>query len=94
MHTLITKRFGRGFSKRNIEQMRLFYLCWPIAQTVSAQLGKEFASDEKIQTMSAQFSLKDLAQRFPLPWSHYVKLLAVQNPEGRAFYEAEALRGG
>jgi predicted nuclease of restriction endonuclease-like (RecB) superfamily len=29
-----------------------------------------------------------------LPWSHYVRLLAVRNPEGRRFYEAEALRGG
>ena len=32
--------------------------------------------------------------RFPLPWSHYVKLLAIQDQEGRAFYETEALRGG
>jgi len=33
----LTTRFGRGFSKRNLEQMRLFYQCWPIAQTPSAQ---------------------------------------------------------
>jgi predicted nuclease of restriction endonuclease-like (RecB) superfamily len=97
----LTDKFGRGFSRRNIEQMRLFYLCWPITQTLSAQLGKEFASDEKIQTLSgklqtvsAQFTLKDIVQRFPLPWSHYVLLLSVKNPEARAFYEAEALRGG
>lgn len=32
--------------------------------------------------------------RFSLPWSHYIKLLSVENPEGRAFYETEALRGG
>lgn len=31
---------------------------------------------------------------FPLPWSHYVRLLGVANPEARHFYEAEALRGG
>jgi predicted nuclease of restriction endonuclease-like (RecB) superfamily len=36
-----------------------------------------------------------LASRaFPLPWSHYVRLLAVRNPDARSFYEAEALRGG
>jgi len=32
---------GRGFSERNLEQMRLFYLSWPfekISQTVSAKL--------------------------------------------------------
>ena len=31
---------------------------------------------------------------FPLPWSHYVRLLAVRTPEARRFYAAEALRGG
>jgi hypothetical protein len=33
----LTSRFGRGFSERNLEQMRLFYLGWPISQTVSAE---------------------------------------------------------
>lgn len=72
----LTARFGRGFSERNLEQMRLFYMGWQISQTLSAK--SEPAS----------------AARFPLPWSHYVKLLGVKNPEARAFYEAEALRGG
>ena len=31
---------------------------------------------------------------FPLPWSHYARLLAVRNAAARAFYESEALRGG
>ena len=103
----LTKRFGRGFSKRNVEQMRLFYVYWPIAQTLSAQSGKSLTlSDEsgniskvqtlsgKLQTVDAKFTLKDIANRFPLPWSHYVNLLSVKNPEARAFYETEALRGG
>ena len=29
-------RFGRGFSERNLEQMRLFYLHWGNSQTASA----------------------------------------------------------
>jgi predicted nuclease of restriction endonuclease-like (RecB) superfamily len=37
----LTRQFGRGFSKRNLEQMRLFYQYWPIAQTLSAQLNEE-----------------------------------------------------
>jgi hypothetical protein len=44
------------------------------------------------QTPSAKSSI--YTPRFPLPWSHYVRLLSVENPEARAFYEAEALRGG
>jgi predicted nuclease of restriction endonuclease-like (RecB) superfamily len=74
-------RFGRGFSKRNVEQMRLFYLKWPIAQTLSAQFDQTLVTTEFVRP-------------FPLPWSHYVCLLSVDNPEARRFYEEEALRGG
>jgi predicted nuclease of restriction endonuclease-like (RecB) superfamily len=31
---------------------------------------------------------------FPLSWSHYVYLMSVENPQARAFYESEAIRGG
>ena len=34
-----------------------------------------------------------LVARFPLPWSHYVRLLAVKDENARHFYEQEALRG-
>jgi predicted nuclease of restriction endonuclease-like (RecB) superfamily len=44
--------------------------------------------------MSRNFKLSDLAPAFPLPWSHYVRLLAVKSAEARSFYEIEALRGG
>ena len=33
----LTKEFGRGFSQRNLEQMRIFYLRYSISQTVSAE---------------------------------------------------------
>jgi predicted nuclease of restriction endonuclease-like (RecB) superfamily len=38
--------------------------------------------------------LSKLSGCFPLPWSHYVRLLSVRDQAARAFYEAEALRGG
>lgn len=93
----LTKRFGRGFSKRNLEQMRLFYRVFQIAQTLSAQSvpsAPVLRDAEIAQTASAQFDLASIAARFPLPWSHYVKLLTVRDPEARAFYEEEALLGG
>jgi len=43
----LTARLGRGFSERNLEQMRLFYSFWPISQTV--------------QAASTQFDLTDRA---------------------------------
>lgn len=36
----LSARFGSGFSRRNLQQMRLFYLAWPpeqIWQTLSAK---------------------------------------------------------
>ena len=32
----LSKRYGRGFPERKLEQMRLFYLGWPISRTLSA----------------------------------------------------------
>jgi predicted nuclease of restriction endonuclease-like (RecB) superfamily len=92
----LTKRFGRGFGRRNLFQMKAFYLAYPeIVQTASAQSSaREIAA--KVQTLSAFSRVeKQLAERsFPLPWSHYVRLLAVREPAARRFYETEALRGG
>jgi predicted nuclease of restriction endonuclease-like (RecB) superfamily len=79
----LTKRFGRGFGAVNLAQMRKFYQTWPapeIFQTASEKLGRQ--------------DLAPAAPPFPLSWSHYVRLLSVEKPEARAFYEAEALRGG
>ena len=46
------------------------------------------------QTPSDLSNLALIAQRFPLSWSAYVRLLSVADPDARSFYEAEALRGG
>jgi predicted nuclease of restriction endonuclease-like (RecB) superfamily len=69
------------FGWRNLTQMRAFFLAWPASKI--------------LQTPSAKsVTLPELAQKFPLPWSAYVRLLSVRNPETRAFYETEALRSG
>ncbi len=33
----LTAEFGRGFSRQNLQQMRSFFLTWPICQTVSGK---------------------------------------------------------
>jgi len=76
----LTRRYGRGFGWRNLTQMRNFYLAWPV--------------EAILQTPSAESELAALARRFPLPWSAYVRLLAVRTSAARSFYEAEALRCG
>ena len=98
----LTARLGRGFSERNLEQMRLFYDGWPISQTMSAKSklptsqtrSEESDVSAKLQPVAGHAHLRALAAAFPLPWSHYVRLLSVSNREARKFYETEALRGG
>ncbi len=96
----LTTRLGRGFGRRNLAHMRAFFLAYrdatapwlPIWQTVSAKSPRP-ASSEILQTASAESSSTDAPRRFALPWSHYVELLRLE-PEPRAFYETECLRGG
>ncbi len=88
----LTARFGRGFSERNIEQMRLFYINWPISQTPSAK-SRSVLPHGKMQTSSAEFTLVS-SETFSLPWSHYVRLMALDDKDKRDFYEEEARRAG
>lgn len=93
----LTQRFGRGFSWRNLYLMRNFYLAYPpILQTLSAKS----AVADKGQTpsgLSPEPSTEisqTLSRKFPLSWSHYVCLLALDDPHKRDFYEEEARRAG
>jgi predicted nuclease of restriction endonuclease-like (RecB) superfamily len=93
----LTSRFGKGFSERNLLAMREFFLAWSIPQTPSAELiepGQTGDSKENPQTASAKSVGFGRPSPFPLPWSHYVRLLSVNNRQARTFYENEALRGG
>jgi predicted nuclease of restriction endonuclease-like (RecB) superfamily len=91
----LTARLGRGFSERNLESMRRFYLGWQISQTPSAKWeARVIPAGPAGGGPGPVAGLVALAGAFPLPWSHYVRLLSVANPNARAFYEAEALRGG
>lgn len=90
----LTARCGRGFGKRNLFQMRAFYLAYADMVQTSAELAVG-GDPEKVQIVSAQSSpVAGEHPRFQLPWSHYVRLLAVTNPTARRFYVQEALRGG
>ncbi len=58
----LTRQFGRGFGAVNLSQMRRFYLEWP--------------AQEIFQTLSEKsLTFSEVASRFPLPWSAYVRLL-------------------
>jgi len=90
----LSAQFGRGFGVVNLSQMKRFFLTWPdkkILQTVSEKSPKSHSISKVHESPSQALVVSD---HFPLPWSAYVRLLAVKNPEARIFYEAEALRHG
>ena len=107
----LTKEFGRGFSERNLENFRRFYLMFShlqiretvspelkqISQTVSAELKqiRQTASaqlEEISPTVSAELEiLPAKPQLLPLlSWSHYERLMRVENPVARRWYMNEA----
>ncbi len=95
----LTGRFGRGFSPDNLENMRRFYMTYKaakISETASRKLSKKKSEtvSRKSQKPSAELTVQAISERFPLPWSAYVRLLSVRNKHAQKFYEQEALRGG
>jgi len=96
----LTEEFGRGFSERNLQLMRLFFVTFSprIQQTPSVKLpltdngqtvSGVLASGDISQTLSAKWGVP-----FTLSWSHYVLLLTIKDPDERSFYEIEASNEG
>ena len=96
----LTKEFGKGFSETNIMNFKKFYLKFKeltIPQTLSEEFKKQkhqTLSDEssllpqKGQTQPAQFELR------LLPWSHYERLIRVEDKQAREWYAKEAFNEG
>lgn len=77
----LTDIFGKGFSTTNLKQMRQFYLT--------------YVNDQISQTLSDQFETLPTAstgRKFFLSWSHYLKLMRIDNIDERHFYEIECVK--
>jgi hypothetical protein len=72
----LIRNFGKGFSERNLEQMRCFYIT--------------YAARRNSQTLSAKSSKRQIGQtlsdQFKLSWSHYIKLTRIDDERERKFY--------
>jgi len=90
----LTRQFGRGFGRANLWQMRAFYRAWPQGQILQTLSGESTNSIDSNYIESDSLTISALASHFALPWSAYVRLLSVKNPEARTFYQTEALRLG
>ncbi len=97
--TDLSRTFGRGFSARGLRKMRAFYLDWEIWPTPSAKFAARVRlpvaeQPSGVPAVPTPPGMAGLIDAFPLPWSHYVRLMSVEDPHARAFYEEEAVRGG
>jgi len=88
----LTRDFGKGFSLRNLEYFRKFYLNYShrvskisVAKTPGPTRTFKYAG-EISQTLSA------FSQTFHLTWSHYILLMKIDNKDEQRFYEIESER--
>ena len=75
--------FGKGFSRSNLQLMRLFYIKYPNFQTV-------FGKSEIRQTVSGKSAKSQTLSGILLSWSHYAELLTVSDDLARSFYEKQS----
>lgn len=96
----LTEEFGKGFSETNIMNFKKFYLKFKeltIPQTVSEEFKKQ-----KQQTLSDELSSHFQKGQTPpaqselrlLPWSHYERLIRVEDKKAREWYAKEAFEQG
>ena len=96
----LTEEFGKGFSYTNIANYKRFYLTFSdlqILQTLSEEFKKQ-----KHQTLSDESSLLPQKGQTPpaqselrlLPWSHYERLIRVEDKKAREWYAKEAFNEG
>ncbi len=77
----LSEKYGKGFSTTNLRQMRNFYMV--------------YSKDQIQQTLSAEFvniPAVSTGRKFYLSWSHYLKLMRIENTDERHFYEIESVK--
>ncbi len=77
----LTAQFGKGFSVGNLKNIRQFY--------------RIYAHDQIGETVFSQFENQPATKtgrHFGLSWSHYLKLMRIDNVDERHFYEIEAVK--
>lgn len=87
LSNVLTKEFGKGFSTTNLKQMRQFYIVYSIGQTLS----DDFKGISQTLSMESENDIPETSsQNFNLSWSHYLKLMRINDENERKFYEIEA----
>lgn len=80
----LTNEFGKGFSMRNLEQIRKFYITYSISSSLMT-----ISENQIPQTASAELKTQETLV-FKLTWSHYIFLIRIDDEKERRFYEIES----
>lgn len=83
----LTQTFGKGFSPTNLKNFRKFYLLFPEPKTGQAMTDQFI--DQKSQAVPDQFKGCKLAL---LSWTHYERLIRIENKEEREWYIKESVQ--
>lgn len=86
---MLTKEFGKGFSVKNLERMRGFYQVYRKSSTL---LSKSNIETSGIKESSKKATHKLNNKKITLSWSHYLKLMRIEDENERNLYEIEAAR--
>lgn len=103
LSTRLEERFGKGYSARNLELFRRFYITYnqrfEIPNTVCSELPVSIPHTPRSESPTSEKGRTACALSLPnfqpnLSWSHYRVLMRVENHAARDFYESEAARQG
>ena len=91
----LSEQFHKGSDLPIVQTLSEQFKALQICQTPSGKSAAPIhGTPSRIASVDLALYLETLTHAFPLSWSHYVRLLTVEKPEARRFYEAESLRGG
>jgi predicted nuclease of restriction endonuclease-like (RecB) superfamily len=85
----LSGKFGKGFSERNLRNMRQFFIAYAPSQIQQTSPDGLQITEKETDMIWQKASAK--WPQFTLGWSHYLILMRIENLEERRFYEIEAL---